>query len=1810
MGTSLRARLTTRWLAFVATVALALSVHAVVTRAQDGVAHSFGPSIAGRSYAFALDPEFPNVIYEGGDVNGVYRSDDFGDTWYLWNEGLESSDMRSSFYVDDLLVIPSGAGAANGCDGVYAATLGGIYFRARGASQWTLMTGDLYYKRGDGPIARKGIAVPFCTLVYDQDAQMIYAGAGNGRYRDGEDGVNPADPASYENYSYPWLTAPLDPTGSVTEQHVVWALDISTNGNQWQPDAMGQAVRPTGLARQFAIARTPTGRCLALATSTGIWTSWIDSPAPRDWYQLSDSAPKTVGGMDWSGFVWGIGAGKDGVLYALHRRIDDPTRASGVFWCDYPVSGATNWTALENGQYVPPHDPDYSLPLSPPKTFSDLVGELGSGNAKRLDLCTITVVPGTAVTEDQVFVGTVPNSSYGGYYRYGPYVHHLDEDDNTVLRTGWIRFIYVSDWLTGFGREFHSIDWTGAGVPISDKVLYSASSPDGLGWMQNGDAMVSFVPMARNADGSRLVLDLYHRPMRSDDAGSSWEQIYCTKSGDAWRGSGMNLDTTNDIVVLADGRHVVSSNDFGVFEEAAGIPEHYVWTYKGNGGRTFGAMEVVGGPNGEEIYAARDSSRFAFLMKRNRAALPGATDEWKTMKQYAAATAIGDIVAHGADTLFVALIGGSGGIDRCTRGANGEFGTPVAVPGMPSVDCRALARVQGTNLMLAAFKDTLICFEGDNPSNQAVWMSASYPSTGTAVSLASKDIISLWVDRLARVAYVGSRGMREPGAIGSVVRIEGPFTTVAAPTADRYTALANASSSDHPFDFEIARFGMSWHTSPNEQYTCVRSITTDPNNPGRVYVGLGAPSFDYQGNLHPRNGVWLYDEAHPVNGSAWRQVFGAQGSPSWGRNRPVTIVSTGLDGPQLAGALEDTLLIGTDGQGPFWMPIDVTAPPGIAAVASYPVFADPAGAAHAIGVHVSPAANTTIDTVTVDLRPWGGSAYEPLRDGGVAPDLIAGDGIFTSDLLDLDVGDPGTISIEVFAQASDGGYASRAVSLEVLGNPIGENAVYRFRAGSTDASHVLAVAMTSPPDWAQVTADLTAVAGPASITLSDDGTGEDVKAGDGIYTSPRFAAAMPNAGAYVASVTAVPMVGAQVTQSINMVAVTAAAKFTGDSEFGETERLGDAFALGLTARPYSSVYFRASPNDDESDRVMITTFDDNTTPPGIWGRSLQFDGSAGAFEERGYGYQPSWLLTPLPSGSRGVCYADFDNDGDTDFFLCSPTGGGKLYVNHLNDTSGPEAWRGKFVDRTTEFFGADAAELAGAITASWGDYNGDGFVDLFVAKAFYADPIDEIDELPEVASGFSGGDMRLFRNNMGTGLRQSLVWGSGSSPLCLAACWLDLDNDGDLDLVTTRYMTAGLSVLENHGINAARTDHMMVEVAWPTSVTNLGANSITVIDYDHNAYLDLLVTEYTATRKQAWILRNNYGSGSSKSFAAIGFGLEQAWNGAVVADFNLDGQEDFVLLPKSADVVPGLFVSMDYTPSPEFEEWPAVQPTGEPTTPIYRDLGYTLGIRDGKTGGGFAADLDGDHAPDLFLGRDMVGDQGQTLGEQCLYRSTGTAAAANHWLQVNLRTRGDSNGSLIGTKVAVVANGKQWHKAVDGGSFRGGQGSNDLLFGLGSETSVDHVSVVFPSGETKIISQPAADATLEVWEDDMDVLAYARPASALELQPGFMDWIFRWKTGSIKGDLREDKVEIYPYGGNPEDAVVLQWGAPNVNNVVYREDGVWTHEMHLVGLQCVEGARWTFRVSSSAGTGGETIALSSWSHTPVVTYCLPENYGQ
>ncbi|MDH3734230.1 MAG: VCBS repeat-containing protein, partial [Gemmatimonadota bacterium] len=129
--------------------------------------------------------------------------------------------------------------------------------------------------------------------------------------------------------------------------------------------------------------------------------------------------------------------------------------------------------------------------------------------------------------------------------------------------------------------------------------------------------------------------------------------------------------------------------------------------------------------------------------------------------------------------------------------------------------------------------------------------------------------------------------------------------------------------------------------------------------------------------------------------------------------------------------------------------------------------------------------------------------------------------------------------------------------------------------------------------------------------------------------------------------------------------------------------------------------------------------------------------------------------------SRGVAWADFDDDGAPD--LAVGNAGGQWNALYLNDS-------GQFT-KLTDTGLSEWAEFAAAGGASqgvsWVDYDGDGDVDLHVANR---------DDQP----GF------LFENE-GTGFRRvpssPLIDAAGTS----MACWADVDRDGWLDVFVTGY---------------------------------------------------------------------------------------------------------------------------------------------------------------------------------------------------------------------------------------------------------------------------------------------------------------------------------------------------------------------------------------------------------------------------------------
>ena len=126
----------------------------------------------GLFWSAAYDPTRPGVIYMGGDVAGVYKTEDNGKHWRLTNEGL------SHYAVYSLAVAPSVP------DLVYAGTTGGVCRSTDGGKHWQALpeTAKL------GIVAQRDKSVR-ALAVDPTDGNVVYAGTPTGKiFKTGDGG--------------------------------------------------------------------------------------------------------------------------------------------------------------------------------------------------------------------------------------------------------------------------------------------------------------------------------------------------------------------------------------------------------------------------------------------------------------------------------------------------------------------------------------------------------------------------------------------------------------------------------------------------------------------------------------------------------------------------------------------------------------------------------------------------------------------------------------------------------------------------------------------------------------------------------------------------------------------------------------------------------------------------------------------------------------------------------------------------------------------------------------------------------------------------------------------------------------------------------------------------------------------------------------------------------------------------------------------------------------------------------------------------------------------------------------------------------------------------------------------------------------------------------------------------------------------------------------------------------------------------------------------------------------------------------------
>jgi len=203
----------------------------------------------------------------------------------------------------------------------------------------------------------------------------------------------------------------------------------------------------------------------------------------------------------------------------------------------------------------------------------------------------------------------------------------------------------------------------------------------------------------------------------------------------------------------------------------------------------------------------------------------------------------------------------------------------------------------------------------------------------------------------------------------------------------------------------------------------------------------------------------------------------------------------------------------------------------------------------------------------------------------------------------------------------------------------------------------------------------------------------------------------------------------------------------------------------------------------------------------------------------------SEILSAKVSDSRDAGFTDFDNDGDIDFIVINKDGSNRLYTNLR---------QGSFRDVTIE---AGLQNGDGSTAVAIGDYNNDGYPDLFI-------------------SGESNIPSSLYRNKRDGTFEEDTR--SDFSELVASnvndVAFFDFDNDGFLDLVTIGESlgnSGGMLLYHNTGDGIfENVSHIL-----PSNVAS--GNQVAIADYNEDGDLDIYVAGKDG---QVHLLRNDGGN--------------------------------------------------------------------------------------------------------------------------------------------------------------------------------------------------------------------------------------------------------------------------------------------------------------------------------------------------------------
>jgi tetratricopeptide (TPR) repeat protein len=416
-----------------------------------------------------------------------------------------------------------------------------------------------------------------------------------------------------------------------------------------------------------------------------------------------------------------------------------------------------------------------------------------------------------------------------------------------------------------------------------------------------------------------------------------------------------------------------------------------------------------------------------------------------------------------------------------------------------------------------------------------------------------------------------------------------------------------------------------------------------------------------------------------------------------------------------------------------------------------------------------------------------------------------------------------------------------------------------------------------------------------------------------------------------------------------------------------------------------------------------------------------------------------------PQGTfTGAAAADYNRDGWLDIYFC-------LYVYYqgadqykyptpyFTAENGPPNFMmhnngdGTFRDVTAQC-GLDKNNTRYSFCCGWGDYNRDGWPDLYVVNDF--------------------GRKNLYRNN-GDGTFSDVAPQAGVEDVGagMSVCWLDYDNDGSEDLyVANMWTAAGERITNDNGFQKdapAQIRALYRKHAMGNSLLRNGADSVfrdvteeslvgmgrwswssDSLDFDHDGFSDI----YIANGMISGTVREDLNSffwrqviAKSPNTAKPAAGYQQGWNAInelIRADHSWSGFERNVFYANNRD---GTFSDVSGALALDFLE---------------DSRAFALSDFDGD--GRQEILLKNRNAPQLRLMKNTIPD----LPPAIAFRLRGTK----------------SNRDAIGAAVTVATAAGNQTRLLEAGSGFLSQHSKELLFGLGEAKGRISAAIRWPSG--------------------------------------------------------------------------------------------------------------------------------------------------